>query len=245
MKARWFAALTIAAFLPAAAEDMTYGDCVAMVSRAPQTAEQRAHDWQTHGGGAAAMHCNALALTALKRYAEAARVLDALSRNREFAAADRAELADQAGNAWLLAGKGSEAAQSFSAALNETPNNIGMLADRSRARALMKDWRGADADLSAAILQDQDRADLLVLRASARWAMDRKADAATDIVRALDLYPDYPPALVERGKMKYSAGDTAGARNDWKKAAASGPSGAAEDAKQFLSQLGPETKKPQ
>ena len=244
MKALWVTALAVCAIAPAAAQEMTYGDCVAMVSRSPQTAEQKAQAWQTHGGGAAAMHCNALALTELKRYGEAARVLDALSRNREFTDTDRADLADQAGNAWLLAGKANEAIQSFSAALAAAPNNLGMLADRARARALLKDWKGADADLSAAILQDQNRADLLVLRASARWAMNRKADAATDVVRSLELYPDYPPALIERGKMKYSAGNTAGARKDWTKAAATGQGEVARDAKNFLDQLGPAPKAP-
>lgn len=243
MKAGLLIAAALALTASANAQEMTYGDCVAMVSRDAQTAEQKAHEWQTHGGGAAAMHCNALALTALKRYPEAARVLDALARNREFSAADRADLADQAGNAWLLAGKPAEAVQSFTAALASAPNDIGTLSDRARARALQKDWKGADADLSAAIFQDQNRADLLVMRASARWAMNRKADAATDIVRALELYPDYPPALVERGKMKYSAGDIAGARRDWTKAAASGQGEAAGDAKAYLSRLGPEAKR--
>lgn len=236
----WLAVAALAlSCVPASAQEMTYSDCVAMVSRSPETAEERARAWQSHGGGAAAMHCNALALTALKRYAEAARVLDALSRNRDLPDADRSDLADQAGNAWLLAGKANEAVQSFSVALAAEPNDIGILADRARARALTKNWNGADADLSAALLQDQNRADLLVLRASARWALNRKADAATDIVRALELYPDYPPALVERGKMKYSAGDTEGARRDWKKAAATGQGDAARDAKSYLDALGP------
>jgi len=242
MKALRLAALAVCVAAPAAAQDMTYGDCVAMVSRSPQTAEIKARAWQTHGGGTAAMHCNALALTELKRYGEAARVLDALSRNRDFTGTERADLADQAGNAWLLAGKANEAIQSFSAALATAPNDLAMLADRARARAVQKDWKGADADLSAAILQDQNRADLLVLRASARWAMNRKADAATDVVRALELYPDYPPALIERGKMKYSAGDTEGARMDWTKAAATGQGSVARDAKNYLGQLGPAPK---
>ena len=243
MMRRMLTVATVILAMPAAAQDMTYSDCVAMVSRNAQTAEERARVWQTHGGGASAMHCNALALTALKRYGEAARVLDALSRNREFASSEQADLADQAGNAWLLAGKPGEAVQSFSAALAAAPNNTAMLVDRARARAIAKDWGGADADLGAALLQDQNRADLLVLRSRARWALGRKADAATDIVRAFDLYSDYPPALVERGKMKYSAGDISGARKDWKKAA-SGQGPAAQDAKGFLSQLDPETKIP-
>jgi len=214
-----------------------YTQCVALVDSNAQAAEQGARDWQTRGGGAAAMHCHALALTALRRYGEAARVLDALARNRDIAAGDRADLFDQAGNAWLLAGQGREAVTSLSAALAARPDDGGILADRARARGVLQDWSGADADLSAALLQDQDRADLLVLRASARWALGRKVDAATDIVRALALYPDYPPALLERGKMKYSAGDRNGARADWKKAAAAGRGDVAAEARRALAAL--------
>lgn len=229
------AALAILSFAaPAFAEEMNYSDCVAMVDRAPQTAEQRAASWQTHGGGAAAMHCHALALYALKRYDEAARVLDALGRNRDVPIDERGDLFDQAGTAWMLAGQAKEAVQSFTAALSQKPNDLSLLVDRARARGLMKDWKGADADLGAALIQDQNRADLLVLRASARWALGRKADSATDIVRALEVYPDYPPALLERGKMKYSAGDVNGARKDWQKAATSGRGQTAADAKNYL-----------
>ena len=68
-------------------------------------------------------------------------------------------------------------------------------------------------------------------------ALGRKADSASDIVRALEVYPDYPPALVERGKMKYSAGDITGARKDWQRAAATGQGQTAADAKRYLSEL--------
>ncbi len=221
---------------PAFAQEMTYSDCTAMVDRDPRTAEQQAAKWQTHGGGIAAMHCHALALSELKRYDEAARILDALGSNRDVPDAERAELYDQAGAAWMLARRASEAVMSYSAALTRKPNDLSLLTDRARARGVLKDWRGADADLSAALVQDQNRADLLVLRASARWAMNRKVDAATDIVRALEVYPDYPAALLERGKMKYSAGDIGGARHDWQKAAATGQGETAVDARRYLAQ---------
>ena len=219
-----------------------YSQCVALVDRNASAAEESARAWQMNGGGAAAMHCNALALSALRRFGEAARVLDALARNRDVDAADRAELFDQAGNSWMQAGQGGNAEQSFSAGLVSSPNNITLLADRAHARAMLKDWRGADADLSAALLRDQNRADLLVLRASARWALGNKTDAATDVVRALSIYPDYPPALVERGKMKYAAGDKFGARKDWTKAASSGQGETAAAARRYLAEMGPERK---
>jgi tetratricopeptide (TPR) repeat protein len=227
--------------LPATGETVTdYSQCAALVQKNPAQAEQSARAWQDADGGAAATHCLALALTELKRYAEAARTLDGLARSRDIADnLKRAALYDQAGNAWMLAGMASNAAQSFSAAISQSPNDVDMLADRARARAMLKDWTGAEADLSAALLKDQNRADLLVLRSSARWALGRKADAATDIVRALAIYPDYPAALVERGMMKYSASDEKGARKDWKKAA-SGTGAAADAARRNLEAMGPE-----
>lgn len=227
----------VALAVPALAQEMTYPDCVAMVDRAPATAEKKAAAWQVSGGGAPAMHCHAMALYALRRYDEAARVLDALGRNRDVPSEERASLFDEAGSAWMFAGKPLQAVQSYTAALAEKPNDLSLLAARARARGVVKDFKGADADLSAALAQDINRADLLVLRASARWALGRKADAATDVVRALQVYPDYPPALVERGKMKYSAGDVAGAKHDWQKAAASGQGQTAADAKRYLSDL--------
>jgi Tfp pilus assembly protein PilF len=81
-----------------------------------------------------------------------------------------------------------------------------------------------------------------VLRASARWALGRKTDAATDILRALQLYPNYPAALVERGRMKYEAGDRNGARADWKRAADSGTGETAAAARRYLAEMGPESK---
>ena len=235
--------LVLVSLPSAAAEAVTgYSQCVALVQKNPALAEESARAWQDIGGGAAAVHCSALALTALKRYAEAARKLDALARDKSIENnLERAALFDQAGNAWLLAGLGNDAVQSFSAALTQSPNDVDIRADRARARAMQLDWVGAEADLSAALLKDQNRVDLLVLRASTRWALNRKMDAATDILRALELYPDYPAALVERGRMKYEAGDKTGARGDWKKAA-SGTGEAAEAARQDLAALEAESK---
>jgi predicted TPR repeat methyltransferase len=71
--------------------------------------------------------------------------------------------------------------------------------------------------------------------------LGRKPDAATDILRALELYPDYPAALVERGVMRYSAGDTEGARKDWTKAA-SGQGDASAAARRNLAALDAESK---
>src|SRR5215472_4011772 len=80
-----------------------YEKCLEAVKSDARDAERAAEAWHVQGGGAAALHCGALALTALHRYAEAATKLDQaalIAKGSEL----RVALYDQAGNAWLLAG---------------------------------------------------------------------------------------------------------------------------------------------
>ena len=216
-----------------------YRSCLELVRTDANTAYEQAQMWHDTGGGAGAEHCIALALIQMKSYNAAADKLDALARERDVGGADmRAELLDQAGNAWLLAGQPEAATASFSAAINLGANDADVLSDRARAKAMLKDWAGADADLTAALAKDQYRADLLVLRASARHAMGRKAAARADIASALDIDPHYADALVERGAMKLEDGDKAGARADWQFVLATQPnSPAADSARARIEQL--------
>ena len=201
-----------------------YDRCLALIKRNPGTAIDQANGWAKEGGGAAALHCDALALVELKRYAEAAEKLEEAVHNSAVkAAGERAALLDQAGNAWLLAGKPDKANAAFSASLTAVPQDEDVLVDRARARGLLKDWSGADADLSAVLSLDSDRADALVLRASARHALGRTAEASADVARALELYPDYPEALLERGNIKFESGDLSGARADWQQVITDAP----------------------
>jgi tetratricopeptide (TPR) repeat protein len=220
-----------------AAPLQSYQQCADFAKTDPQGAYNQALAWHSGGGGAAAEHCQALALSQLRRYDEAAPVLDTLAQQNSLQNADRAQLFDQAGNNWLLAENPLKADQSFSNALSLTPNDTEILVDRARARAMRKDWFGADSDLSAALTRDANRADLLVLRASARHAAGRKADARADIDRALGIFPNYGDALVERGVMKFEDGDPAGAIADWQKVAKAAPnSRAAALANEYLTE---------
>jgi tetratricopeptide (TPR) repeat protein len=221
-----------------------YDDCIAAVSADAKKALPRAEEWSRTDGDAPAEHCVALALSGLKRYREAAAKLDLLAKRSGVGDyRSRAALYNQAGNAWLLAGKAQEADRSFSAALRLTPDDAEMRADRARARAVLKNWSGAETDLSVAVRIDQNRADLLSLRAAARRHLGRKEGAATDILRALTIYPDYPAALIQRGAMRLEVGDINGARRDWQKVAQKGDDTAAE-AKRLLAALPTEQKPP-
>ena len=217
-----------------------YDRCLELTRRNAQQALDLARAWQSGRGGPAATHCWALAMVALKRYPEAARQLDQMGHANIGSAEERATLFDQAGNAWLLAHRGGEAAISFSSALALSPHDPDLLADRARAAALLGDWKAADIDLSSALKLDPNRADLLVLRASARHAIGRKGDARADVEAALHILPAYPEALLERGTLKLESGDAKGASADWQRIVAEAPnSDAAATAQKRLTALQP------
>ena len=225
---------------PAALRDFggdRYQQCVDLTKSNPQGAYNQALAWHSAGGGAGAQHCEALALMALQRYDEAANLLDVLAQQTNLQPASRVQLFDQAGNMWLLAENANSAQRSFSDALALSSGDVELLADRARARAMRKDWTGADADLTAALMRDPDRADLLVLRASARHASGRKKEARADIDAALGIFPNYGDALVERGAMKFEDGDARGAVADWQQVVKLAPrSRAAALAGEYLSE---------
>jgi tetratricopeptide (TPR) repeat protein len=210
-----------------------YENCLLLVRSEPQRALNAALDWEKNGN-AAGTHCASMALVALRRYTDAAIKLDKLARVTP-GAADSATLYDQAGNAWLLGRRPSDANASFSAAIALLPGDPDLLADRARAYAMAANWHAADADLTAALAKSPGRADLYVLRASARHALGRKADARADIDQALRAQPGNADALEERGELKAEAGDAAGAQKDWQMVMAQAPhSAAAATARQNL-----------
>jgi tetratricopeptide (TPR) repeat protein len=216
-----------------------YDRCLSLVQRDAAQAYSAASSWQNADGAAAAVHCQAVALVALRRYREAGTKLDQLGHDPAIpSGAERAELLDQAGNAWLLAHEAANADASFTQALSFAPGDRDILFDRARARGARQDWTGADKDLTVVLAGDPQRVDVLVLRASARHALGRKAEARADVDQALALYHDYPDALVERGEMKAENGDTAGAIADWQRVVAVEPDGeAARAAKAHIAEL--------
>ena len=214
-----------------------YRLCVAASSNNPASALGDAEDWIRSGGGVPAQHCAALALVGLKRYGEAGTRLDKAAADKAVPDASfRSQLSDQAGNAWLLAGNGAKAVQSFTAALALSGGDADLFADLARAQAMRKNWQEVDLDLNAALQMMPRRADLLVLRASARRALKRYADARTDIEAALKLKPGDGGALVERGLLRRQLGDLGGAKRDFEAAL---KTSAASEAQENLDQLKP------
>lgn len=222
--------------LAATPEPQHYRLCVNATTANPGAALVDAEVWIKAGGGVPAEHCAALALVNLKHYAEAGTRLDKLAAAKDLPDASfRTELFDQAGNAWLLAGDGARAVQSFSAALTLSAGDPDLFADLARAQAMRKNWPEVVLDMNAALQITPHRADLLVLRASARRALGKLAEARGDLDQALKLKPGDGGALVESGLLRRQMGDVGGARRDFQ-AALKTPSAA--DAKQNLDLLG-------
>jgi tetratricopeptide (TPR) repeat protein len=223
-----------------AQDSARYRDCLAAVSIKPQAALTDAEDWTKTGGGAPALHCAALSLIQLKRYGDAGARLDRAAADSKVPdLAFRAVLFTQAGNAWLLAGNGAKAVQSFSAALALSPGDAELYADLARAHAMRRDWPQAEMRLGSALQLAPRRADLLILRASARRALKRYGDARNDIEAALKLKPGDGEALVERGLLRQQLGDLGGARRDFQAALKSGSDEAVAEAKVNLETLKP------
>src|ERR1700761_1788578 len=214
----------------ARSDSVHYRSCVSASNLDPAAALTDAEAWAKTGGGVPAEHCAALALVTLKHYAEAGARLDHLAAERGVPDVSfRTALYDQAGNAWLLAGDGAHAVQSFQAALTLSAGDADLFADLARAHAMRHDWHEVDLDLNAALQLSPHRPDLLVLRASARRALQHYAEARADIELALKLKPGDGGALVESGLLRKQLGDLNGARRDFQAAlkTASGETAAA------------------
>ena len=140
--------------------------CLALLASDPQAASDDAVEWSKHGGGDDAAQCGALADVALGDPAAGAASLDALSQHRTTAEQRRALFADQAVQAWLLAGRPDAALASARHAVALDPADEDLLVDRGRAAVAAGDAADAVADLSHALAVHPNDAEALVARAA-------------------------------------------------------------------------------
>jgi len=193
-----------------------YDECLALARSDPQHAYDQAMAWRNLGGGFAADHCAAVALIGERKYVEAATKLQTLASAMMQADPDlRGGALEQAGSAWLLAGKPSDAKLDFDAALSFRPNDPEILIDRAEALALDKKFFDAVDDLNRVLELQPNRADALIYRASAYRQLDSLDLALDDVGRALTLQPNAVAGLLERGNIRRLKGDFAGAKDDW------------------------------
>jgi hypothetical protein len=202
----------------ATADAATYDRCVKLAKQDPSAAQSLAQAWHARRGAHPADHCAALALIGLKQYKEAATRLEALAAAMTNApTALRADVLDQAGQAWLLAGDAVRAYAAAGQALSLQPNDSELRVDRAEAAASAGYLDKAVADLDHVLKSDPRRVDALIYRASANRALDRLDPALADVEKALTVLPNSVPALLERGSIRRLKGDLKGAREDWER----------------------------
>ncbi len=209
---------------PAAAQSPDrYEACVSRASFDAAGALAEAQGWRGAGGGAAARHCEAMALAGLGRVLEAAVALEALAMETPLAA-QRGEVFLQAADLRLEGGDASGALTDYGHALASAPG-AAAYEGRARARAALDDAAGAAADLAEAIRLAPQTAELRSLHAAALRRAGDAAGALASAEAAVRLAPDSSLALYERGAARRALGDSAGAQADWREALARDPNG--------------------
>ena len=200
----------------AAADEATYDRCLKLAKSDPGAARDLAERWQSRGGAHPADHCYAVALIGLKQYKDGATKLEALAQAMVHAPNSlRAEVLDQASQAWLLAGDSARAYAAGTAALGLLPDDPDLLVDRAEAAGSEGWYDKALADLDRVLKADPSRVDALVYRATAYRELGKLDEALTDINHAIELSPNSVAALLERGDILRLKGDADGARKDW------------------------------
>ena len=202
---------------PAAAQqidaEQEYMACLQLARTVPEEAEASAKAWEERGGAGPARHCRAVALARLGRFAEAAEMLEALIG--DMPQAMKGGLLVQAGQAWLMADDAERAYGAQTQALEYQPNDVELLIDRSITLAgLGQFWEAID-DLNRASDLTRNRAGVYIYRATAYRFLEVYDLALEDVTRALQLDPNHPEGLMERGILRFQAGDLSGAREDW------------------------------
>ncbi len=193
-----------------------YDACTALARSDPAKAAKEAALWAKAGGGAAALHCKALALVAENKLTSGgAAFMAAAAAMTGAPVEERASVYDQAGNVYLLAGKDAEALKSFTAGLKIAPSDTTLLIDRARAYQLQKKWKESGRDLDAALAENPNLVDALTLRSAAFMGLEILTPALIDANRALDLAPHNLQALLQRGLILEQQRDIAGARKDY------------------------------
>ena len=219
--------------------------CLELLADDPAASRDYAREWARHGGGGDAARCAALSTLALGDPAAAAAALDGLSHQPGLRAPQRARLADEAAQAWLLAAKPDRALLAARVASESAPDDPDLQLDHARTANRAGEPAEAVAVLATLLAAHPARADALVVRAGAYRALNRLPLARADIEAACRLVPDAPDALLERGVVRERLGDLDGARQDWTRILSDSPDAHEADmAQQDLALLdaGPEAR---
>jgi tetratricopeptide (TPR) repeat protein len=196
-----------------------YKECIALSNSQPQAALAKADEWLAIDAGVSAQHCRAMALYGLRRYPEAAEVLN-IVRNliTPENLALRTFITHQTASAWSNANRSDLALAALDTQLLELApargNNVG------------------NARLTS---------DLLLARARINIPFGKTLDAIRDLDHAVSLTPVNPEVLLERAQAFELIGDRTLAKSDVEAALTVSPSNT--KARALLSRLDAKTGK--
>lgn len=198
-----------------------YEACVDLAATDPEAALNMAQTLKLMRGEdeAGGMHCEALALMAMDRPADAAPVFYRLAERMLGASDDlRAPVYAQAGDAFALAGNPAQARRAYEQAIARMPEEAQYRVGRARMRALEENWEGVREDAAEALALDPHLIEAMLLRAAANRVLGYPQAAFVDANNAVDLRPHDLEALVERGRVHLALGDRKSAWTDWQAA---------------------------
>jgi tetratricopeptide (TPR) repeat protein len=230
-------------------EHQRYDDCVSLVRQNAAAAFSEGLAWLDQGGGVAARHCTALALSAMGKDEAAA---DMFLEAADTAAGGQgvtlpgltmtpqllSSLYAQAGNSYILANLPERAIAPLGNALDQlligSPEAADLNIDRARALALTGDLEAAFTDLTVAIGIKPRDTDALLYRASAARQTQRYDIAKTDLENLIALRPDLAQAWLERGQLALAMEKPELARQSFVRVLELEENGAVADAARYL-----------
>lgn len=197
----------------------TYDSCILLTNSHPDQALELASKWGAIGGGEGAQHCRALALIGLNDFGQGALELEQLAQKSKGTIGLRANLLEQAGQAWLMQGEPTHAYNAQTAGLKlvtpDMPQYVRLLVDRAATLAEGAKFKEAIVDLDAALKQKPDSADALAFRATARRNLKENDLALADAEAAVKADPRNVNARLERANIYKLLGRINDARRDW------------------------------
>jgi tetratricopeptide (TPR) repeat protein len=181
------------------------------------------------GNDVSGITCRAVAHQTEGRFAEAAGAFEQLAALLPASDPKRDRALAAAGNMWIAAGEPGKAAVALDRALAgaglQADQRGEALLDRARAAEAQNDLKTARARTSEAAQTISDNPFLWYFSAALAIREGNAAEAKSAINRALALAPSDPLILFEAGHVAFFAGDPAGARDYWTRAAAAEPNG--------------------
>lgn len=209
-----------------------YQACIASINEDANNAVITAKKWYVEGGGAAAQHCEAMALYNQERFEEAAGLLETIADQVArgdgigvFANKNKILLSAQlrylAGNAWRSSDKLERAFTVYTTALlslDDQPRlKYDFYIERGTVQIDREDYQSALDDFSYALELNEERIEAFLYRAETYRKMDEHIKARLDLNQGLSINPNQPDLLFESGVNFRMLGENFKAKKEWQK----------------------------